>query len=138
VGRGLSKLQTDILKFAAQRPMAYYAELLKCLFGWKPTKYGFTYEEGRFVPSGPKFSKKAIGVKRYRSNMVSLSRACIRLERRGLVEMQVAARSHWSAVKITEAGRLTVDSPERFPESQPLVISQRGMRMNSELLRCWR
>jgi hypothetical protein len=123
MGRGLSKLQTDILKFAAKRPMAHYAELLKHLFGWEPTKYKFTYEDGRFRPSGQFFSKKEIGAKRYRSNMASLSRACVRLEHRGLVVIYSATISHWSAVKITDAGRIVVDSPQKIEESQPISLT---------------
>ena len=123
MGRGLSKLQMEILKFAAKRPMAHYAELLKSLFGWEPVRHAFTYKEDEFQPGSQRFSKKEIGEKRYCSNMASLSRACVRLERRGLVNILAATISHWSAVKITDAGRLMVDPRASIPESQPLSLS---------------
>jgi hypothetical protein len=68
-------------------------------------------------PGDQRFAVAAIGVKRYRSTLVTLSRACSRLEQRGLVTRLRAAHSHWAAVAITDKGRewLTVNTRQNYP-----------------------
>ena len=98
MGRGLSDLQKVILRRAAQqrsvrelqrprlggrcappaRPDAFYFELLADAFGWKPKSWG------NF--GGRHFSRAALGDHRYRAALASLSRACARLEARGLLQ----------------------------------------------------
>jgi hypothetical protein len=58
------------------------------------------------------FSKQKIGAQVYNRTMAALSRACRRLQKRGLVNRLVSAHSHFSCVEITEKGRefLSVNS----------------------------
>jgi hypothetical protein len=124
MGRGLSDLQRYIVKRAASQPRVYYAELLEGYFGWKPQKplehWGKTRHRvfstdgstetpvelaGNLTrPANRHFSRRAIGEQKYRKAMVSLSRACLRLDRRGLVTW-LGSPGQCSAVEITAEGR---------------------------------
>jgi hypothetical protein len=140
MGRGLSKLQRFILHKASKIRRVHYPIILVEFFGWEPDPDRRNYrlvKEGdlcanlaarKLEPAKPDeigslknprchiFSRKMIGEKKYRSTMASLSRACLRLEDRGLVTCLVGARSHWSGVELTDAGRawLSANSKETF------------------------
>jgi hypothetical protein len=112
MGRGLSPLQTWVLRRAVQQSRVYYAEVLVGFFGFKPDR-PLTYHDdhdnalGRTLdmPGNQRFRPAAIGRDKYRCAVSALSRTCARLEARGLVTCLVAAGSHWAAVAITDAGR---------------------------------
>jgi hypothetical protein len=114
MGRGLSKLQRFILTKAAQQPRLYYAEVLCTYFGWKVTARKLWVdwkrdEQGNLKnPGVQRFSRAEIGIKHYRTVQATLSRACIRLEARGLVTRVPGARSCSCAVEITDKGRESV------------------------------
>src|SRR5262245_10935069 len=111
MGRGLSPLQRSILELTATRGIVYYCDVLQDALGWTPEhrirRYGIPYEaHGKTYTEAPRqpadigvtvspgshyFSPERIGRKRYRSTMVTLSRACTRLEARGLVRVFVGA-----------------------------------------------
>ena len=143
MGRGLSELQRDILDRASQHKRVYYADVLEGYFGWQPTRpiirYGIPHvtRDGRSWVEQPRdptdhgmvhgpgshfFSLEEIGERRYRSTMVVLSRACTRLARRGLVTCIEGARSRWSGVTITDAGRawLSANTVQRMGQCQPI------------------
>jgi hypothetical protein len=127
MGRGLSNLQRFLLAESNRRPRLYYADVLRHYFGFRPAakmEYhkpreadpAFTrgdpssWEDGGQLhcPGGQKFRPRDIGVRRYRSALASLSRACRRLQSRGLVELICGGYSHWAGVEITAKGRQEV------------------------------
>jgi len=111
MGRGMSKLQRFILTKAAQQPRVYHAEVLRTYFGWKQSarKLWLNWKrdnQGNLKnPGVQRFSTAEIGIKRYRIVQATLSRACFRLEARGLVTRVSGARACWSGVEITDKGR---------------------------------
>jgi hypothetical protein len=127
VGRGLSKLQRFIVTEAAKRKRLYYADICYHFFGWPlselrseswhprmryyvgeiENRVETTWEAGGTLgsPGTQRFDRDVIGVKRYRSVLTIISRACLRLGDRGLVQCLKGETSHWSAVEITNKGR---------------------------------
>ena len=79
MARGLSELQQFIIIRAAERESVSYSDLLASFFGFEPSKVD---KRG--------FSPVEIGENRYNSAMASLSRACRRLHRRGLIQLDEA------------------------------------------------
>jgi hypothetical protein len=141
MGRGLSKLQRHILMTAGRQQRVYYADVLERYFGWKPAprrdrtarsleryREGDTFD-GRTVtadeigmlkyPGSQYFSRRQIGEATYSKTMATLSRACLRLERRGLVKCLQGKISHWAGVEITDRGRewLSAHSVANLPQS---------------------
>jgi hypothetical protein len=115
MGRGLSDLQRFILVRAATTERLYYADVLEGFFGWVPRP--------ATGPGGHRFSRREIGEAAYRKAMASLSRACRRLEWRGLVTRLCGQLSHWSAVEITEKGKacLSVNRRAGLPPPKKAV-----------------
>jgi hypothetical protein len=115
MGRGLSELQRYILAEAGTKRRLYYTEVLVGYFKWvarHPVVFhvadlpGTECKKGEMCSPGDQyFSRRQIGEPVYRKTMTTLSRACGRLEARGLVRCLVGSRSHWSGVETTEAGR---------------------------------
>jgi hypothetical protein len=120
MGRGLSSLQRFLLAESGRRGRLYYADVLRHYFGFRPAvamEYEKPGEAGRDGPSSwedggtlcepgrQHFRPRDIGVRRYRSALASLSRACLRLDHRGLVKALQGAMSHWAGVEITAKGR---------------------------------
>jgi hypothetical protein len=129
MGRSLSKLQRFILAEAARRPRLHYTDVLHHFFGFQSrrqlvytTENGTrsSWDEGGQLdgPAGQKFSPKEIGERRYHYALASLSRACTRLQARGMVICIHGVLAHWAAVKITDAGRewLTVNKVVISPQ----------------------
>jgi hypothetical protein len=125
VGRGLSTLQKTILRTAYRGYSrrqgknrqtgadAYYAEILHEHYGWQPVlgplrskgdAAAAAEEDGCSFHHGPHFDREQIGHKPYKAAQAALSRAVLRLVRRGLVDARQGARSRWSGVNLTEAG----------------------------------
>ena len=115
MGRGLSELQSFILKKASEAPVMdprgefassrlphlFVPEILIGFWGWEPEKP--VRDERGHKEIGYYFSRKRIGEARYNRGMAAVSRAVARLEARGLVE-----RYSWlntSSVVITHSGR---------------------------------
>jgi hypothetical protein len=108
MGRGLSELQRYILREAGKRERVYHVEVMTGFFHFPTVKKLQRNEDGTLrADSGNarNFSPEAIGVGKYRTAKVSLTRACQRLERRGLVQCVRGALGQWAAVKLTEEGR---------------------------------
>jgi hypothetical protein len=117
MGRGLSKLQRYILAEAVTGHRTHYCKILAGFFGWE-TAWASPARRSP-TPGCRNFDPNEIGRKRYRSAVAALSRACRRLEARGLVTCLQGAYSHWSAVEITDKGRewLLVNSVADRPSS---------------------
>jgi hypothetical protein len=137
MARGLSPLHIWVLRKAARQSRVHYAEILVGFFGWKPAS-PLRYDEDTngnlpalalgivdaetvqangaplgvtlASPGRQRFSPRAIGFKKYRATVSALSRSCGRLMNRGLATVVSGAYSHWSAVKITDAGRAWVEA----------------------------
>jgi hypothetical protein len=127
MGRGLSDLQRFIVAEAGRRGRLYYADVLHHFFGFPPSRGALRYHKpsDRVGQSGPpafdpsswadggqlahpgnqKFSPAQVGRQRYHSVCASLSRACLRLQARGLVTCLRGAMSHWAGVELTDKGR---------------------------------
>jgi hypothetical protein len=101
MGRGLSDLQQWILRRAARQGQLYNHEILSGFYGWRPSRRGPRPEDIRFSPG-------LVG-QRYGSVRAAVSRACRRLEDRGLVTCFTQATRRWAAVAISEAGRHWVE-----------------------------
>lgn len=124
MGRGLSELQRWILVEASRRDRLYYADILHHYWQF-PVRSAMRYRIGVDIdidvdkrrnstwiaggtldsPGSQRFDPDAIGRRRYNAAMASVSRACLRLEKRGLVTCLTAKSSHWAAVEITAEGR---------------------------------
>jgi hypothetical protein len=113
MGRGLSDLPRWILMRAAKQPRLVYAEILADYFGLPrqgrlPAQ---RVKEGELAgclmyASGEQrdFDRQAIGETKCRSTVSALSRACRRLQDRGLVK-HVRGIARWSGVEIGPKGR---------------------------------
>jgi hypothetical protein len=139
MGRGLSELQKTILVMAHQKRIdgrtggagrgaeLYYAEILAAVHGWTPAHGSLHYQRemtSRFgtisvgdYHYGTHFSKWHIG-KQYNAAMASLSRAVLRLNKRGLITAW-RGRS-WAGVCLTDAGaeiaqQLSANTAENLP-----------------------
>jgi len=113
MSRGLSTLQKTILRMAYVNYAVglraadnrdvdvYFHEVLAAFWGWQPAS-PLRDHTGQFRP-GQHFSRDAIGAERYNAAHASLSRAVVRLERRGLV---TAHRGYvkWRGIRLTPAG----------------------------------
>lgn len=122
MGRGLSELQRTILRLAVDNrgrhreavlglreslgaavsvetcgADVYYAEVLAYYWGWEGT---VPWRENR----RRRFSKAQIGPMAYSSALASLSRAMLRLQKRGLVVGKQGRGSRWSGADLTDAG----------------------------------
>lgn len=96
MGRGLSDLQRWILAEARKRDRLYYADICEKYYGW-PRK---TDSQGNPLSIGSQhFSRSEIGEREYNRVMATISRSCLRLEKRGLVRCLVAKSSRWSGVE---------------------------------------
>jgi hypothetical protein len=120
MGRGLSDLQRWILRESGTISRVYYTDVLVGHYHWKPAREIRRYKAGdmRGHPAKPVpperfgtiswpmiqyFSRRRIGEAEYSKTMAALSRACRRLDKRGLVTW-LPCRSR-SAVEITDKGR---------------------------------
>jgi hypothetical protein len=144
MGRGLSDLQRFILVEAGRRDRLYYTDVLHHFFGFPPRpgerlryhKPGAatkgcpreflpsTWEDGGTLtsPGSQPFDPEEIGRGRYHAAQVSVSRACLRLGRRGLVTSLVGRVSHWGGVELTDRGReLSVALAAQLPHKQPIA-----------------
>jgi hypothetical protein len=93
----------------------YHTDVLIHFFGWEPKSpawydglcEGGSWEEGGGLRLAGRqhFDPDRVGRKHHRVVMASLSRACRRLERRGLVWCLQGAYSNWAAVEITALGK---------------------------------
>ena len=111
MGRGLSKLQREILKLALSyrsRGLNYLCQpyILKELHGWN-----YTDAIGQY------FSRSEIGKQRYNVARASMSRAIRRLEKRGLVTSFPKIELTAEGVRI--ASRI---SPEKRKQKKPKKI----------------
>jgi len=115
--RPLSKLQTWILEHARVNRLAehrdgesrgadlYYKEVLAGF-------YGFPYDRYRNPECDPlrkslgsqRFHPDQIGRPKYNAACAAISRACSRLEQRGLVRVMTGACSHWAGVSLAQLG----------------------------------
>lgn len=106
MSRGLGALERWIITRSAKMSRLYYADILIGFYGWRPTREPQRHGDGSLrMPGEHLFSMHGIGVKKYRSAQASISRACRRLQDRGLVECLQGSRARWSGVEVTEAGR---------------------------------
>lgn len=132
----LSTLQRAILSFASHRrafpgPLsdgvdAYYSEILANLFGWTDSR-GPSALNG----AGKRFDPSSIDRGEYRAVRNALSRACLRLESRGLVEIRRGGSQRWSGVRITDTG-LRIANPESwewFAEARRVTPEDMGRRI---------
>lgn len=133
MGRGLSDLQKTILRRALTNRRAegrqgarggadvVRAEILADYWGWEMKHApGWFYQhrdgwQWRAL-GGQHFSARKVGSETYNSAQAALTRAFLRLERRGLVTLVSAAYSNWSGVNLSEPGievakGLSVKSP---------------------------
>ncbi len=99
MGRGLSELQRWILREARARGRLYYADICEGYFGWNRKPRGTLSENY----NRQMFSRQAIGEKEYDRVMATISRSCLRLERRELV--RCLRGLNWAAVEIAKGGR---------------------------------
>jgi hypothetical protein len=106
VGRGLSDLQRWILRRAGSVRNVPHADIMAGFFKMQP-KRALQYDKDGILrwPGGKYFDPQQIGAARYRAIQATISRACTRLEVRGLVVRLVGYYSHWSGVAITDKGR---------------------------------
>ncbi len=102
MGRGLSDLQRWILAEARKRDRLYYADICEKYYGW-PRK---TDVAGNPLSRGSQhFSRSEIGNREYNRVMATISRSCLRLEKRGLVHCLAGEFHRWSGVEaITQEG----------------------------------
>jgi hypothetical protein len=103
MGRGLSELQRYIVASAAMRDRLYYRDILEGYLRGKSKR--LAHQESDVGQHGAFFSRQRIGNLEYRRAMATLSRACQRLERRGLVRCVCGSWTHKPAVEITDIGR---------------------------------
>jgi hypothetical protein len=106
VTRGLSQLQRQILRLALDKGAdvtLWRAELLAACFGFQPKPVRL-YGSNDLTKPGQHFSPQQVGVARYRSAQVSLSRAVRRLEDRGLVAMWEGVYASRRGLQLTPAG----------------------------------
>jgi hypothetical protein len=132
MGRGLSRLQWFILKKATRQRRVYHCEVLAEYFGWKTSSHiscpepWKRDEEGLLEnPGRHYFSPTEIGTKHYRVTRATLSRACARLEDRGLV-ISIARYSKWAGVEITDQGREFLSLTTRSRPAQHRAKQVRG------------
>jgi hypothetical protein len=93
MGRGLGKLQSDILCLLLDKGILRVRVILSQLFGWR----GKAWKDGQI------FSQAFIGEEEYRLRHASLSRSLERLRQRGLVE--IFKSGYGTAIGLTNAGR---------------------------------
>jgi len=115
MGRGLSELQRFILEKAATMEYVCYADICMEYYGWKPRHSVHRLPDGTLANAGRQlFSRKEIGEREYSRVMATISRSCKRLAfNRDLVTWVVGTYRHFSGVKITESGRIAVESFSR-------------------------
>lgn len=132
MGWGLSKLQWRILELASdaleplhgdaeegtEHPLLKYAVILTDCYGWP-----------QVAENDQRLRRALIGKERYHAGMAAVSRACIRLEARGLVSIFSGSASRWSGIALTEQGRVLVRMRNSFLARQrhrppPTVIKR--------------
>jgi len=97
MGKGLSKLQWFILKEAYKKGIVSNADVLIKHYGFKQALYGSI-----------KFNRHQIGMKRYLSATVTVSRSFTRLRDRGLMIRNPG--QEWLGNRLTKAGIKAVES----------------------------
>lgn len=125
MGRGLSDLQRFVLTRALENAQAegravderrgadlYTREALHGFYGWPLVPHA----AGR-LRDNPTIGVSLVGLgmlvfkiapadrARFRANTVAVSKACARLEERGLVARLFGLHARWAGVSLTEAGR---------------------------------
>jgi len=121
MGKGISKLQLDLLKLAYNNieymarshngVQAYGFEAMLILFNFKEnfTYYSFVYEERtplHLISPGSHHFRLFDGEekRKYNSAKASLSRAILRLQRRELITVYTGKISHWHGYSLTDKG----------------------------------
>jgi hypothetical protein len=107
MGRGLSELRSFILERAEDQPI-FVPEILIEYYGWKPLRqepWGSGIKDRFGYPVKKLFSRRKIGQALYGKTMATVSRACFRLQERGLVSIVKAAYSQWTRIEVTWEGR---------------------------------
>jgi hypothetical protein len=135
MARGLSDLQQFILRRLEPAGRVYYASLLEGYFHWPPLRCDIGYREFKLagkiadlygthpvagqltVLALSHFSPRQIGEARYNRGMANLSRACVRLEKRGLVKRFQGLSSRQTGVEMTSKGWQWLKA---HPGSEPL------------------
>ncbi len=102
MGRGLSDLQRWILAEARKRDRLYHADICEKYYGWSRK----TDSRGNPLSIGSQhFSRSEIGGREYNRVMATISRSCLRLEKRGLVRCIRAMYGGWAGVMaVTQEG----------------------------------
>jgi len=129
MGRGLSPLQKTILTLAfANRTSGnsylnrdlYKPEILINVWGWQPsrsnlfcTREAVDVDYVRRHPFGQLFCKSDIGSAQYNSAHASISRACRRLLRRGLILEGLGVTLTESGVKVASAAALPFEESRK-------------------------
>ena len=129
MGRGLSKLQKDILRLAyvnqhsldvtppdlnlTRRADVLYPEILHACYGFEPVSRCWCGREltvkESFLFGGQIFDRHAIGVDRYNRAQAAVSRAVLRLAERGLVQCVRGAYAKWTGANLTAKGVKVVE-----------------------------
>ena len=122
MGRGLSRLQTCILRVAYENRVAekrnpasrgadvYSPEILVEYFGWRPRRGAARVKgearrrEVRRHPARNWFAQAGIEPRAYGDAHTSLSRAMLRLEQRGLIKRRRGALAGWRGGQLTPEG----------------------------------
>ena len=94
MGRGLSKLQKDILHLAQDSQGIRVRDILEKLWGW----------EGKPWKDGQVFDRASIGKREYNRGHAILSRTLERLRQRGLIRVFKDVTSYGTMVGLTSAG----------------------------------
>jgi len=127
MGRGLSTLQKQILVLADQcerqgKGILHYCVIYQRVYGWEVAWWApyegrdalgwWSKDNGQPVyhwRCGHLFDPELVGRKAYSVATSAVTRAVSRLERRGLCRVFCGAYAKWTAVQLTEAGRLALD-----------------------------
>jgi hypothetical protein len=152
MGRGLSTEQKWILAEAGRLRLVFYVDILTGFYGWQPDWPIERYQKGDLTytdelvpeewygqakfPGTQYFSRLQIGEKTYAKTMAALSRACARLEARGLVRRFDWRRKGFAGLQITAKGReyLSVNS-HLNQDGAPSAKSTKQLRVNRKRFR---
>lgn len=94
MGRGLSKLQKDIVHLAQDAQGIRVRDILEKLWGW----------EGKPWKDGQVFDRSSIGKREYNRGHSTLSRTLERLRQRGLIRVFKDITLYGTLVALTSAG----------------------------------
>lgn len=129
----LSELQKTILRLAFAnlsngRAAVSYAEVFREYWGWEATgkrssgAYGESPKTSQAREYGSAlFSKQLVGVKAYAAAMAALSRACVRLQERGLVVRRTNATGHGKELVLTDEGMIISEAVHNAAVQGPIV-----------------